>query len=113
MHPRAVLLTWLLLTFVGVVIVTGPHSDVVNRGYTVPGSGSAHVEEILRREIVHHAETSIFAMITSQRLEVFPQNHDIIGRLRELSGVASAEILGSVRPKHTRGQQPETLSVVV
>ena len=25
-------------------------------------------------------------------------------------GVASAEILGSVRPKHTRGQQPETLS---
>jgi RND superfamily putative drug exporter len=65
-RPRTVVVTWLLLALLSGFVAEGGLGDIADTGYSVPGSGSARVNEIAARHIPGNAGTILLALITAR-----------------------------------------------
>jgi trehalose monomycolate/heme transporter len=110
-RPRTVLAIWLLVALVSVLIARSGLGNVAEQGYSVPGSETARVGEILDRYVTGNVGTPIYAVLSANRppppvpwtsaveSRLSQQRfHDIdqaIGRLQKLRHMASAESLAT------------------
>ncbi len=65
-RPRIVVVTWLLVAVLSGVIAVRGLGDIVDGGYSVPGSQSARDDEIAARYIPGNTGTTIYALITAR-----------------------------------------------
>jgi uncharacterized membrane protein YdfJ with MMPL/SSD domain len=65
-RPRAVLFTWLVVVLLSGFVAAGGLGDIVDGGYSVPGSGSADAEEVAARHIPGNSGTVLLALITAR-----------------------------------------------
>jgi uncharacterized membrane protein YdfJ with MMPL/SSD domain len=66
-HPRLIVGAWLIAVTLGAVAALGLFGQLTNRGYEVPGSGSALTTEVLANEMPHRDSAELFVLMTVRR----------------------------------------------
>ena len=66
-HPRAIIATWLMVVIASIVVLVAGSGDIAETGYTVPGSESARVDQLIRGHIPGARGTTIVAVLEASR----------------------------------------------